>query len=88
MKVDDLASGLLEVYEAANKKWDEFSATVRTSVVLIAFLACLIITGKAFMFVAVMVFGVQRIMYLNGAFKDDSAELHPTNDEDPSNQGE
>lgn len=73
--------------EKLNEKWDEQNETLKTAIVGILFLAMLLLTGRAFMFVAVIVVGLIRIAYHEGAFNGEDVEQIEEADESPDDQG-
>lgn len=60
--------------QTVNEKWDEISLTWKTGILGCAFLVGLVVTGRAFMFLAVIIISVLRIFYHEECFKDDESD--------------
>lgn len=85
--VEKVLDQIKDPIQKINKKWDDFEPTLRTGAVAILFLAMLLLTGRAFMFVAVIIVAVIRIAYHEGAFNGDEPELPKPEDEDSEDRG-
>lgn len=92
MEFVDVAEKVLErikdPIEKLNEKWDEQNETLKTIAISVSFLLMLLLTGRAFMFVAVIIIGLIRIAYHEGVFNGEDAELPKETDESPGDNGE
>ena len=84
---DKVLDRIKDPIQKLNQKWDEQNETLKTAAVAILFLGMLLLTGRAFMFVAVIIVGLIRIAYHEGAFNGESIELYNESDESSDNQG-
>jgi hypothetical protein len=73
-----LEKGLEKVsapFQMMNEKWDNIHPSTKTIVTGISFLLGILVTGRAFMFLAVIIICLIRVFYHEGIFKEDEKEL-------------
>jgi hypothetical protein len=80
--VKTVVDKIKEPVQKANEKWDQLSRTWRTCIIAVALLVVLLVTGRAFTFVVVIVAALLRIFYYEGVFNGDEPELPTPIDED------